>query len=410
MVLFSFETWPETLRPGSGRAGKWLPGLLLLTLAAIQTARAQQPVEVALAGFAYSGSASTIASRFPYSQRYEEARKAAGTPIGPGLFRTLAAATPAHLKIVSQIDELKGRDQALAAALVIGSETVSREQFGDRLHKLMVLIRGQTMFFDFKSMNVVRAYPISFAYIDLFDHAPTPDEIMARVKLVYEGANGKPGLLARFTHNVAQADIPAQVPRFLQVTNVSLKPEALDALPPSIKSEPGAAQTWAADLVSEALSTRTGVPIVPYAKGYAIGNVMSMRVSDGTVWELKLPKPDYEISVSFNGFKKVKFNEVQGGATSFVYGAYADLNVVEPLGNKVYLSTALKNGETRLIPASQPYVDDFPHYYDAINQLFVKLAQVMNGKGDDKWLKSAATAKDIDQQIAQTRELMKLCK
>ena len=34
----------------------------------------------------------------------------------------------------------------------------------------------------------------------------------------------------------------------------------------------------------------------------------------------------------------------------------------------------------------------------------------MNGKGDDKWLRSAAAAKDIDQQIAQTKELMKLCK
>ena len=410
MVFFSVEKCSAALYCGLGGSRKWLTGLFLLVLAVTQAARAQQPVEVALAGFAYSGSASTIASRFPYSQRYDESLKATGTPIGQGLFRALATATPAHLKIVSQIDDLKGRDQALAVALVIGSETVSREQFGDRLHKLMVLIRGQTMFFDFKSMNVARAYPISFAYIDLFDHAPTPDEIMARVKLVYEGANGKPGLLARFINNVTQAELPAQVPRFLQVTNVSLKPEALDALPPYIKSEPGAAETWAADLVSEAISTRTGVPIVPYAKGYAIGNVMSMRVSDGTVWELKLPKPDYEIRVSFNGFKKVRFSEVQGGATSFVYGAYADLNVVEPLSNKVYLSTALKNGETRVIPASQPYVDDFPHYYDSINQLFVKLALVMSGKGDDKWLKSAAAAKDIDQQIVQTKELMKLCK
>ena len=410
MVLFcSRVDWRLCIAPGAV-ARTWLTGLFFLLLAATQAARAQQSVEVALAGFAYSGSASTIASRFPYSQRYEESRKATGAPIGQGLFRVLAAATPAHLKIVSQIDELKGRDQALAVALVISSEIVSREQLGDRLHKLMVLIRGQTMFFDFKSMNVVRAYPISFAYIDLFDHAPTPDEVMARVKQVYEGANGKPGLLARFTNNVAQAEIPAQVPRYLQVTSVSLKPEALDALPAYIKSESGTAETWAADLVSEAISTRAGVPIVPYAKGYAIGNVMSMRVSDGTVWELKLPKPDYEISVSLNGFKKVRFNEVQGGAASFVYGAYADLSIVEPLSNKVYLSTALKNGETRVIPASQPYVDDFPHYYDAINQLFVKLALAMNGKSDEKWLKSAAAAKDIDQQIAQTKELIKLCK
>ena len=383
--------------------------LWLAWLVCSQSAFAQQAPEVAFAGFAYSGSASTMAARFPHSQRYEEELQTAGTSMGQNLRRLLDATPPSHLKIVSQIEALKGRDQALAVALVIGSETVSVEQFGNA-HKLMVLIRGQAMFFDFKSMNVLRAYPVSFAYIDLLDHPPTADEVLARVKLVYQGTGDKAGVLARFAQNVAQAQIPPGVPRFLQVTSVQLKPEALEVLPAYIKSEPGAAETWAADLVSEAISTRVGVPIVPYAKGYAIGNVMSMRISDGTVFELKLPQPDYEIKVELSGFRKVKFSEVQGGASSFVYGAYAQMHIEEPLSRKAYLSTALKNGETRVIPASQRHVDDFPHFYDAVNGLFVKLAQAMDGKGDEKWLRSAASAKDIDLQIQSTRELMKQCK
>jgi hypothetical protein len=384
----------------------WVVALLLLTH---QSAQAQQPIEVALAGLAYSGSESTIKARFPYSQQYDENLRTSGDPMHQHLSRALKGSPADHIKIVDQIDELKGRDQVLALALVIGSETVSKEQFG-QLHKLMVLIRGQTMFFDFKSMNVVRAYPISFAYIDLFDHAPTETEIQARVKMVYEGANGKPGLIARFSNAVARASIPAQVSRYLQITNVQVKPEALESLPNYIKSEPGAAETWAADLVSEAISTRAGIPLVPYAKGYAIGNVMSLRVSDGAVYQLKLPKPDYEINVEFSGFKKVKFSEVEGGATSFIYGAYSNIRIVEPLGNVTYLDTNLKNGETRVIPASQKYVDDFPHFYDALNLTFVKLATLIDGKSDDKWIKSAASAKGIDQQISQTRELFRICK
>jgi hypothetical protein len=391
------------------RSAKRCAGLLFIWVACAQSASAQQLVDVAMAGFAYSGSASTIEQRFPYSLRYETEQKQAGTPIGKQLLGMLAAAPPRNFRIVPQLDELKGRSQALAAALVIGSETVSAEQFG-QVHKLTVLIRGQAMFFDFKSMNVVRSYPVSFAYIDALDHAPQPAEILARVKLVYQGVDGRPGLLARFAANVAQAEIPAHVPRFLQVTSVRVAPEALDTLPPYIKAEPGAAETWAADLVGEAVSTRAGVPIVPYAKGYAIGNVMSMRVSDGTVFELKLPKPDYEIAVELSGFKKVKFSEVQGGATSYVYGAYAQMRIEEPLSGKSYLNTALKNGETRVIPASQQYVDDFPNYYAAVNGLFVKTAQVMGGKGDEKWLKTAASAQDLDKQISQTRELIQQCK
>lgn len=384
--------------------------MLILFLASHQVVLAQQPVEVALAGFAYTGAENTIKARFPYSKQYENSLKVAGRPIYQHLLSALQQMPPAHINILpNQIDELKGRDQALAVALVIGSETVSHEQFGG-IHKLMVLIRGQTMFFDFKSMNVVRAYPISFAYIDVFNHAPTQKEIQERVKLVYEGANNKPGLLTRFANNVANAELPAQVSRYIQVTNVQLKSEALEMLPAYIKSQPGAAETWAADLVSEAISTRAGIPIVPYTKGYAIGNVMSMQVSDGKVWELKLPKPDYEINVEFSGFKKVKFNEVVGGATSFIYGALSKIQIIEPMLNKSYLDTNLKNGETRVIPASQNYVDDFPHFYDALNQMFVKLAQVIDGKGDEKWMKAAASAKDIEQQISKTRELFLSCK
>lgn len=387
---------------------RWLR-IAILLLIPHQSIWAQQPVEVALAGFAYSGEASAIKTRFPYSKKYEETLKAAGTPIYQHLSRSLKDTPPAHLKIISQMDELKGRDQALAVALVIGSETILHEQFG-HLHKIMVLIRGQTMFFDFKSMNIVRAYPISFAYVDLLNHTPTQNEIQARVKMVYEGANGKPGLLTRFSNNVANADIPSQVSLYLQVANVQIKHEALDMLPTYIKSEAGAVETWMADLVSEAISTRAGIPIMPYSKGYAIGNIMSIRVSDGAVWELKLPKPDYEINVELSGFKKVKFSEIEGGATSFIYGAYSNIKIIEPLGNKIYLDTGLKNGESRVTPASQKYVDDFPHFYDAINQTFVKLAQVIDGKGDEKWIKTAASTKGIEQQISQTRELFKLCK
>jgi len=383
--------------------------LILVWMTCGQSVWAQQAEDVALAGLAYSGSASTIEQRFQYSRRYELEQQEAGAPFGQQLLDMLAAAPPRNFRIVSQLDELKGRSQALAVALVIGSETVSAEQFG-QVHKLTVLIRGQAMFFDFKSMNVVRAYPVSFAYIDALDHAPRPEEIFARVKLVYQGVDGKPGLLARFAARVAQAEIPAHTPRFLQVASVRVAPEALNTLPAYIKSEPGAAETWAADLVGEAISTRAGVPIVPYAKGYAIGNVMSMRIADGTVFALKLPKPDYEISVELSGFKKVKFSEVQGGATSFVYGAYAQMRIQEPLSGKSYLDTSLKNGETRVIPASQLHVDDFPNYYAAVNGLFVKMAQVMGGKGDEKWLKSAASAKDLETQISQTRELIQQCK
>lgn len=394
--------------------GMWAVVLLLACffMGRVPVARAAEShagIEVAFAGMAYAGAEGSLDQRFPYSRRFEREQTASGASPANQMLADLAAQVPQNIRIVPQIEALRGRDQAPTVALVIGSEIVSVEQFGD-LKKLTVLIRGQAMFFDFKSMNVLRTYPISFAYVDVLDHEPGADEIQARVRLVYQGAGGKPGLLSRFARTVAQAELPAQVPRYVRIAAAELKPEALAVLPAYLRGDEGTAQTWLADLVSEDISTRAAIPIIPFAKGYAIGNVMSMRISDGTVFELRLPRPDYEIKVELSGFRKVKYSEMQGGATSFVYGAYAKISIEEPLSGKLYLNTALKNGETRVIPASQRDVDDFPNYYDAVNGLFVKLALLMGGRGDPGWLKSSSSAPDIDRQMTMTRELIAQCR
>jgi hypothetical protein len=386
----------------------WASAYFVTTAATLPNAHAQT-ADVALAGFAYSGDAQSIATRFPYSVRYEKYLKSKNDSINARIRKEVGGAKIEHINVVPQLDSLRGRDQAIAAALVLNSETVSVEEFGN-VRKLFVLLRGQAMFFDFKSMTVVRSYPISFAYIDVLDRKPTEDEILEKVRFVFEGAGGKPGLISRFSTNLARVSFPKTVPRFLQVSKVSINGDARGFLPAYINSTSAVSEAWFADIVSEALSTRTGVPIIPYAKGYAVGNVMSMRISDGDVFNLTLPKPDYEITAELSNFKKVKFGE-SGAGTSFVYGAFANVKIEEPLSGKSYLSSPFKNGETKVVPVTQSFVDDFPAYYDALNLLFVKLAETIDGKtAQSDWIKAASSQNDIEKQIAATRELFSKCK
>ncbi|MDR3397403.1 MAG: hypothetical protein P4M06_07560 [Pandoraea sp.] len=363
---------------------------------------------VTFAGAAYGGDAASIDKRFPYSRAYENGLKAVGDSPYKRLLAAVAQNPATHFTLTTgPIDQLKGRDQAIVVSLVVNTETVSVERFG-AIRKLLVLLRGQVLFFDFKSMTVLRSYPVSFGYVDNLDHEPTRAEVLDRVRMVYDGANGKPGLYARFAASVAQAQLPDQAPRYLQVTHVEVTPEAAAVLPDYLKATPAAAQTWVADMVSEAISTRIGVPVVPYSKGYAIGNVMSMQIMDGTVFNLKLPQPDYEIDVTLKNFRKIKYSENAVG-TAYIYGSYADVAIREPLTGATYLNTSLKNGEVKPVPASQTWVDDFPAYYDSVNGLFVKLAESVAGT-DTSWVKSAASASDISSQIDKTMGLMKLCK
>jgi hypothetical protein len=364
---------------------------------------AAHATDVALAGFAYAGDLASSAARFPVSKQLEAGMGPRG--MNAMLAQAMEGKAPDHFQLVPRIDSLAGRDQAIAVALVMTNETVSTEQIGNA-YKVMVQLRGQAMFFDFKSKTVLRAYPVSFAYLDVMAAAPTPDQIAARMLAVYQGKDGKPGILARFAAAVNRASLPQQVPRFVQVGKVTLGDEARGAFPPEYRN--GAGETWVADMIGEALSARLGIPILPYAKGYAIGNVMSMSIGDSTVFNLKLPEPDYVITADVVKLKKLVYTD-QAAGKSFIYGAQADLRLEEPLSGKAYLRSMVKNGEVKIVPAQQTSLDDFPAYEDTLRGLFGKLTRAIAGE-ESAWLKSAAAAPDINQQIINTRELLLLCK
>lgn len=388
--------------------GALLSAALVAALSLLLSADARaQATEVTLAGMAYSGDAASMERRFGYSHRYEEQLKAAGHSTYKQLLAALQQANPQNLRIgITPVEELKGRDQAVVVSLVLNSETVSVERFGEA-RKLFIQLRGQALFFDFKSMTVLRAYPLSFAYVDNLRHDPTDADVLERVKAVYEGVGGKPGLFGRFAAVLSAASLPAQTPRFLQVADVSVAPAMVEQLPPYLRDE-AAHKTWAADMVGEAISSRLGVPIVPYAKGYAIGRVMSLQVMDGDVYTLELPKPDYAISVDLKGMKRVLYKQTGAGA-SYVYGAFSDVRIQETGDGPVFMKTSLKNAEVKVVPATQTHIDDFPAFNDALDGMFIKLADAVAGK-ETAWIRSAAGANDIEAQITKTKDLMKLCK
>jgi hypothetical protein len=213
--------------------------------------------------------------------------------------------------------------------------------------------------------------------------------------------------LQRYAAALSTATLPTKVSRTLQVSSVLLKPQFLAILPAALSATPVIAQTWAADLVSEALSSQTGVPMLPFAEGEAVGRVMTMQVSDGNVYNLKIPEPDYRVEVELSGVKKVKYGEVPAGA-SYIYGTYANVRVVEPVSGKVYMNAPFKNGEVKLVPVTQTGVDDFPAFYDSVNGLFKKLAVTIDGR-DSTWVKSASSAPDIEKQVTATNELFREC-
>jgi hypothetical protein len=360
---------------------------------------------VAFAGFAYAGNADTIDTRFKLSRRYEKRLVARGTDINARLTQALEGRQYSFDLNTTENVESKG-DEALVTALMVTSETVSEEKFGS-IHKLSIQVRAQTLIFDFKSKRVRRTYPLSFAYLDVMDHSPSDSEIDDRVAIAYEGTQGKPGIVGRYADALATATLPHSGELFLQITKVSIDADAQAAIPPEMTANHGTAESWLADHFGEAINSKAGIPIFPYTKGYAIGNVLAMRLAD-TNFDLQFPAPDWEISVDLTGVKKVKYAENAVG-TSYVYGSYATIAISEQGGTRVVLDAQFKNGEVKAVPITQSFVDDLPAYNDSIRGLFDKLAEVLGGQ-DLPWLKNAAVTADIGKQITLARGVLQKCK
>jgi hypothetical protein len=360
---------------------------------------------MAFAGFAYAGNFNTLETRFHYSKRYEKALIANGSSIGAKLRQSMAGRQfPFTLNMTDSVQS-KG-DEVLVTALMVTGETVSDERFGS-VHKLFVQIRAQVLIFDFVSKKVRRTYPLSFAYLDALDHAPSESEIDERIAKAYDGVQGKQGIFGRYADALALASLPHAGELFLQITHVSIAPDAAAAIRPELAAVPGSAEIWLADHFGEALNSKAGVALFPYAAGYAIGGVMQMRLAD-TDYSLQFPKPDWEISLALTGVKKVKYAENAAGA-SFVYGSYVTVRIAQPDGLNPVLDAQFKNGEVKEVPANQTTMDNLPAYNDSIRGLFDKLAEVFGGQ-NLPWLKNAAVTPNIDKEIVATRGLLQKCK
>jgi hypothetical protein len=360
---------------------------------------------ITYAGFAYAGNDDNIATRFKYSKRYEARLKGQGTDINSKLRQAVRAGRfPFDLNMAGNT-EIKG-DETLATTLTVTGETISDETFGS-VHKLLVQIRAQAMIFDFQSKMLLRAYPLSFAYLDALDHPPTDPEIDDRLAKAYEGVQGKDGIFGRYADALAHATLPRSDGLFLQITNVTIDANARAAIPPSLSGQRGAAETWIADHLDEALNSYAGIPVIPYSSGYALGNVMQLQLANSD-FNIRFPDPNVEVSVDLTGVKRVQYAQNNIG-TSYIYGTFATFKIAAQGSTRPTLDASFKNGEVKEVPVTQGYVDDLPAYNDSIRGLFNKLSEELGGK-DTPWLKSATAAPDITAQLAAARGLLQKCK
>jgi len=367
---------------------------------------AGEAIKVQFAGFAFGGDHSTFGNRFPHSQRINQRNEAEG---GSQL-NSIALAQIGKVSIDGVawvIGDLGKLDQgpALAMAMVLTRETVSIEQIGD-MHKLVVDLAAEALFFDFKEQQVIASFPVVVQLRDVSSVPPDEATITARVQSIFDGSSGV-SLFKELASSMKGMTVREKYKLRIGVREVQIEEPARNFMPTNL-AKPGAAEQWLAQSFSSYLVANQHVALVPYIKDSAIGNKMAGRFADGRVFSLTLPQPDYAVDLVLRGFKKVRYSENSAGS-SWIYGAFSDIRVYEQLSQREYFKGSLKQGATKIVPASQKGTEDWPAFQETLLKLYSDFSEQI-GVADKDWVKSHSGDTSLVDSLKALNNIMEKCR
>lgn len=370
--------------------------------AAAATAAIAAPVEVQFAGFAVTGDAAGANSAVQVLAPLLQGDAAVAR--NQRLLREVLARSPAHITLqVDGLAALDGSTTSIAVAAAIDRETILVEEVAGRF-KLVAEIAGQALFFDFREKQVIASVPLTVQHIDLLDVAPDDATRAEALRRLFE-AEGENGVVENMAKAIASARLPGAAARRMQLVELVAAEGALQAYP---GLDTRVRSGVAGHEFSKLFAAGTGLALLPFRSGQAIGGAMAARFADGSVFQLRIPEPDYAIRIRIDrvGQRAV---EKTAALERRLYGVFFHAVVEEPISGRRYLDQSLRQGATKLIPATQGYVDDEVGFYDTLLEGFASVAAASQGQASE-WIAEQPGGREAERQWNDLRELIDQCR
>lgn len=363
--------------------------------------------KVYFAGVAYTSNAATIKQAFPHVSA--ALSRGGDAALNQRVRTLLQSQTLPETIAFDSLGSIKDAANSTALALGLDRETTSVEHIGD-VYKLRVEVSAQALFFDFKEKQVLGSFPFIIDFIDVSATPPSDEQIQTAYHNLLFGAPGQHDLASEFAKTLAHASVPSAANKHLRVTSSTLGPKALDYLhqyAPQVDATPLPQEV--AEAFGTYLGTNQHLSVLPFSSNQALGSSMAARFIEGEAYDLKIPEADYEIHLNVAGFKKIAQSQTNVDAL-FLYGAFVDVTVLEPLSGKVYFSQRVKQGESKTVPITQTSVDDWPPTHDTLLSLFDNFTRSLSDS-NNPWLKSGLSDdKQARDQFSSLGELIQSCR
>ncbi|WP_321392648.1 hypothetical protein [uncultured Desulfuromusa sp.] len=259
------------------------------------------------------------------------------------------------------------------------NELVSHEQVGD-VYKVIGEVSGQLVFFDFSTMSLIENYPVSMAknhVVNLSKNVKSEGEkILADV---YLGTHDHESILNLAAKILSEIKINESTGVRFQVKNIKISENVINTL--NKKTNIDKLRKYVGYFFSSRLKNKYDVVVLPFLKDYSVSNTMSGRFSNGDIYNLKVPEPDYSFNISIKKIKKKQFKN-----SNMIYACQIHFTMEDTFQNSKYIDGYYHYSVPKLLLDNQENTDDTSAYIDAIESLLDELV-IQLAKPNKKWLK-----------------------
>lgn len=319
------------------------------------------------------------------------------------LTERVRAHAPRHFDLQMGLAETPGE---VTLAFALDWENVSVSKIGD-IYKIVIDLHAQILAFDFSEKKIIAAYPVAVQLRDASKVAPTDEYIKNRVRELYLTNDHGLNILDEFAKRLQTLQINAKYKNYLQLVDVSMTDRAMSKLAGFTDMKPRVFKGLIGQHFTKFLSTNQNVGILPFTKGQAIGGAMTTRFADGSIINLTIPEPDYEMRIEYTGFGN-KLLDKTDVWEAWLYVTGFHLKVLEPLSGRTYLDADFRDSVTsKLIVGEEK--DHWTLYQEAFFSLATNLTQQISERSSD-WLSNRSKTADVSAQLEKFEEIVERCK
>ncbi len=158
------------------------------------------------------------------------------------------------------------------------------------------------------------------------------------------------------------------------------------------------------------LSINQNIAILPFTKDQSVGGRFPLHFSNGDVFNLQIPSPDFTVSLELKKLIKAQIGS-NSSENTFGYVSIMNIKAEQPEMGSTSIDVDVRNGLSVVEPKSISNVDDKAHFIESIIQL-IKTFTLQITKPDSEWLDTWVESKNdsTEEQFQQFLDVINKCK